>query len=182
MYNNLGQYQRAIDFYQQWLEIAYEIGDRSGEATSLMNLGTVYNNLGQYQRAIDYLQQSLAIQQEIGDRNGEASSLWNLSNSYQRQGKIRKVRECRIAAVRIWQSLNLPIDAVPFPEIMKRMYRTLEQQGKDWAESFIQAQEQLGWLMDIIAGVRFLIFLPTRLFQQFKTFSFSGLQSSLPRD
>ncbi len=30
-YNSLGQYQQAIDFHQQSLEIAWEIGDRQGE-------------------------------------------------------------------------------------------------------------------------------------------------------
>lgn len=58
-------------------------------------------------------------------------------------------------AVRIWQSLKLPVDATPMPEISKRGYRQLEAQGKDWADAFIQSMEQLGWLMDIISGIVF---------------------------
>ncbi|MHC5614602.1 MAG: tetratricopeptide repeat protein, partial [Nostoc sp.] len=45
-YYLLGQYQRAIEFYQQSLEISREIGDRNGEGKSLGNLGNAYNYLG----------------------------------------------------------------------------------------------------------------------------------------
>ncbi len=80
-YDSLGQYQRAIDFYQQSLEISREIGDRGGEAASLSHLGTAYKSLGQYQRAIDFHQQSLEIRREIGNRWGEANSLGNLGTA-----------------------------------------------------------------------------------------------------
>jgi tetratricopeptide (TPR) repeat protein len=79
-YRLLGQYQRAIDFHQQSLEIKREIGDRNGEAVSLGNLGNAYQSLGQYQRAIDFYQQWLEIAHEISDRGGEANSLWNLAS------------------------------------------------------------------------------------------------------
>ncbi len=169
-YRSSGQCPKAIDFYQQSLAITRETGDRSGEATSLNNLGNVYSFLEQYSQAIDFYQQSLAIQREIGDRNGEALSLWNLNSAYQQQGKISKSREYRLAALRIWQALELPIDAVPLPEISKRMFKAFQQPDRGWAESMIQSLEQLGWLMDIFAGVGFLVSLPIRLLQRFKKF------------
>ncbi|WP_204150468.1 tetratricopeptide repeat protein, partial [Leptolyngbya sp. CCY15150] len=49
-YNSLGQYERAIEFHQQYLTIAREIGDRQGEGNTLGNLGIAYNSLGQYER------------------------------------------------------------------------------------------------------------------------------------
>jgi tetratricopeptide (TPR) repeat protein len=86
-YKSLGQYQEALNFYQQSLEIKREIdvaegteSDRNGEANSLSNLGNVYCRLGQYQEALNFHQQSLAIRREIGNRNGEANSLNNLGN------------------------------------------------------------------------------------------------------
>jgi tetratricopeptide (TPR) repeat protein len=89
-YFSLGQYQHAIDFYQQSLEIQREIGNRSGEAASLGNLGNVYFSWGQYQRAIDFYQQSLEIQREIGNRSGEATSLNNLGNVYFSWGQYQR--------------------------------------------------------------------------------------------
>ena len=92
-YNNLGEYEKAIDFYQQALAIDREISDRLGEANSLGSLGNAYNNLGEYEKAIDFHQQSLAIKREIGDRLGEANSLGNLGNAYDNLGEYEKAIE-----------------------------------------------------------------------------------------
>jgi CHAT domain-containing protein len=89
-YNLLGQYQKAIDFFQQSLEIKKQINNRNGEGDSLSNLGNSYNYLGQYQKAIDFFQQSLAVRKQIGDRNGEGNSLNNLGVSYNYLGQYQK--------------------------------------------------------------------------------------------
>ncbi|MDZ8031603.1 tetratricopeptide repeat protein [Nostoc sp. DedSLP04] len=88
-YYLLGQYQGAIELFQQSLEISREIGDRNGEGSSLIGLGNAYNSLGQYQRAIEFSQQSLEIKREIGDRNGEGNSLINLGNAYNSLGQYQ---------------------------------------------------------------------------------------------
>ena len=67
-YQSLGQYQQAIEFHQQSLNIAREIGNRFGEGSALGNIGNAYQSLGQYQQAIEFHQQSLNIAREIGDR------------------------------------------------------------------------------------------------------------------
>ncbi|WGV24744.1 tetratricopeptide repeat protein [Halotia branconii] len=89
-YDSLGEYQRAIDFHQQSLEISREIGDRNGIGKSLNNLGNAYDSLGEYQRAIDFHQQSLEISREIGDRNGIGKSLNNLGNAYYSVGEYQR--------------------------------------------------------------------------------------------
>ncbi|MEH2280167.1 MAG: tetratricopeptide repeat protein [Nostoc sp.] len=78
----LGQYEQAINYHQQSLEIKKKIGDRNGEVDSLGNLGNCYNSLTEYPRAINYYEQSLLIAKEINDRNGESNSLNNLGNTY----------------------------------------------------------------------------------------------------
>ncbi|WP_225886713.1 CHAT domain-containing protein [Leptolyngbya sp. PCC 6406] len=86
----MGQYNRAIDLYEQDLAIAREIGDRAGEGITLGNLGVVYRNLGQYNRAIDLYEQHLAIAREIGDRAGEGRALGNLGNAYNSLGQYNR--------------------------------------------------------------------------------------------
>jgi tetratricopeptide (TPR) repeat protein len=90
VYRSLGQYQEALNFHQQSLEIQREIGNHNGEANSLMNLGNVYQSLGQYQEALNFYQQSLEIEREIDNHNGEASSLGNLGNVYQSLGHYQE--------------------------------------------------------------------------------------------
>ena len=87
------RYTEAIEFHQQSLEIAREIGDRREETTSLVNLGSAYLSLGQYQRAIEFHQQSSEIAREIGDRRREAASLGNLGAAYQSLGQYQRAIE-----------------------------------------------------------------------------------------
>jgi tetratricopeptide (TPR) repeat protein len=47
VYYSLEDYQQAIDYLQQSLEIAKEIGDHRGEANAWFNLGNTHNNLQQ---------------------------------------------------------------------------------------------------------------------------------------
>ncbi len=92
-YYSLGQYQRAIESYQQSLAIAREIGDQAGEGVALSGLGNAYRSLGQYQRAIESYQQSLAIAREIGDQAGEGTTLGNLGNAYHSLGQCQRAIE-----------------------------------------------------------------------------------------
>ncbi|MGB3516153.1 MAG: CHAT domain-containing tetratricopeptide repeat protein, partial [Elainellaceae cyanobacterium] len=60
-YFSLGQYQTAIDFYEQNLAIAREIGDRVGEAGTLNNQGIALFYTGQFSQAESTLRQSLEV-------------------------------------------------------------------------------------------------------------------------
>ena len=75
-YSNLGKYQKAIDYYNQALEVALKIGDRQNEGTWLSNLGNVYLRLEQYEQAISYSEQALEVVSEIGDRKGKGFVFW----------------------------------------------------------------------------------------------------------
>ena len=80
-YGDLGQTARAIDYDEQALAIAREIGARQSEATILRYLGNCYGDLGQTARAIDYYEQALAIARQTGDRHGESAVLTSLANA-----------------------------------------------------------------------------------------------------
>ncbi len=105
-YDSLGEYQRTIDYYQQSLTIKREIGDRNGEANSLIGLGNAYDSLGQYPRAIDYQEQSLTIKREIGDRNGEANSLIGLGNAYYSLGQYPRAIDYYEQSLNIKQEIG----------------------------------------------------------------------------
>ncbi|WP_300006378.1 tetratricopeptide repeat protein [Anabaena sp. AL09] len=65
-YGSLGQYERAIAFYQQSLQIKREIGDRDGEALCLQNLGVAYGKCGKIKEAYSASYQAQVIRQELG--------------------------------------------------------------------------------------------------------------------
>ncbi|HEY0079135.1 MAG TPA: tetratricopeptide repeat protein [Pyrinomonadaceae bacterium] len=92
-YVKLGETQQAIEFYEQRLTIAREIGDRLGEGSTLGNLGIAYADLGETQRAIKFYEQALLIEREIGDRRGEGVNLVNLGIAYADLGETRRAIE-----------------------------------------------------------------------------------------
>jgi tetratricopeptide (TPR) repeat protein len=107
-YAALGQPQRAIEYYEQRLAIAREVGDRQGEGTALNGLGLAYAALGQPQRALDCYQQRLAIAREIGDLAGEGRANWNLGLVYEQQGDLAAAIRCMEVNVRFLQEICHP--------------------------------------------------------------------------
>ncbi len=98
-YYSLGDYAKAIDFYEQSLVITREIGDRNGIANSLIGLGNAYYSLGDYAKAIDFYEQSLVI------TTRDWRSQWHRSLSWQSG-------QCVLFTRRLCQSHRLPA-AVP---------------------------------------------------------------------
>jgi tetratricopeptide (TPR) repeat protein len=108
---NLGQYEKAIAYHQQSLEISEAMGDQQEVAISLGNLGNCYNCLGQYEKAIALYQQYHDISEEIGYRRGVANSLCGLGNCYNCLGQYEKAiayhRQCLYISKEIedWQGV-----------------------------------------------------------------------------
>jgi tetratricopeptide (TPR) repeat protein len=77
-YAALGDAHKAIEYYEQALAIAREIGDRRSEGSGLGMLGNAYAALGDARKAIEYYEQALAIAREIGDKQSESIWIGNL--------------------------------------------------------------------------------------------------------
>lgn len=149
-YFSLGDYQKAIIFHAQALEIRQMISHKPGIASSLGNLGNVYFTLGDYQKAIILCNHQYEILHEIGDMEGEndslrnhANSLWALSNVYQQRGRPKLSMHYRHQAYRIWQDMNLPLAAAPFPAFFKNLAASM---GDTWAEQMIVSEKSMAWL------------------------------------
>jgi len=63
----LGETRRAIEFYEQRLVIAQEIGDRRGEGNALWNMSLSLDKLGERAQAITCAEQALMIYEQIED-------------------------------------------------------------------------------------------------------------------
>jgi len=71
VYHLLGDARKAIEYYEQQLEITQEIGDRSGEAKACWNLGLEYEKADDFQRAADLMQVCVDFEREIGHPDAE---------------------------------------------------------------------------------------------------------------
>ena len=120
-YDSLGQYQRAIAFHQQSLDIKKEIGDIQGESNSLGNLGNAYNSLGQYERAIAFYQQSLDIFKEIGDIRGKANAWFNLGLSLEKVDREQDALGAYRNARELYQTMGLDTDVQDCNNAIERL-------------------------------------------------------------
>lgn len=93
LHETIGNLDNALEHYEQSLAIMKEIGDKSGEGTTLNNISTIYRAHGDYETALKYLQQSLHITKEIGDKSGEGTTLNNISQIYDARGDYETALE-----------------------------------------------------------------------------------------
>jgi tetratricopeptide (TPR) repeat protein len=68
---NLGDAQKAIEYYDEVLAIAREIGDRRGEALTSWNLGLEYEKSGDLKQAAEIMQICVDYEREIGHPDAE---------------------------------------------------------------------------------------------------------------
>ncbi|MCI0489661.1 MAG: tetratricopeptide repeat protein [Blastocatellia bacterium] len=64
-YRRLGEYRRAIEFHEQSLAIAREIGHRLGEGNALYNTSLALDKLGDRAEAIRLAEAALIIYESI---------------------------------------------------------------------------------------------------------------------
>ena len=73
-YADLGDARRAIEFYEQRIMIAREIGDRRGEALASWNLGLRLEAAGDLSRAVALMQFCVDYERDIGHPDAEADA------------------------------------------------------------------------------------------------------------
>ncbi|CCI35530.1 CHAT domain-containing protein [Microcystis aeruginosa] len=113
IYDDLGEKQKALDYYQQalplWRAVDATEGTqsaRAGEATTLNNIGAVYDDLGEKQKALDYYQQALPLRRAVGDRSGEATTLSNIGAVYSALGEKNKALDYYQQALPLLQAVG----------------------------------------------------------------------------
>jgi len=91
--HRLGEWDKAIEYYEKSLGILEKLGDVHGMANTYINLGLVYHDKGEWGRAIEYYEKSLEIKGKIRDVYTVAKICHNLSVAYDRKGEWHKAIE-----------------------------------------------------------------------------------------
>lgn len=104
--NFLGQYHRAIDCFQQSLEIAQEIGDLEGKAGSLINIGLAYYDLEDFQQAFNYTRDGLNLAAKNGYHEFEANALNNMGLIYSANEEYHLAIDCYESSLAIKQDFG----------------------------------------------------------------------------
>ena len=109
IYSAKSDYDTALRYLEQSLAIRQQIGDRSGEGTTLNNISQIYDAKGDYDTALRYLERSLAIQQQIGDIAGLAATLHNMGCIFwEQQHDAASAVACFMQAYQIFTKIGSP--------------------------------------------------------------------------
>jgi len=63
-YDNLGDLNNALLYYDRQLEIARDLNDKEGESDALSNIGEIYREQRNYDKALEYYNKSLQLTSE----------------------------------------------------------------------------------------------------------------------
>ena len=96
-YESMGNFQSALDFYQQALTIQEDYSGKNdlNVAASLFGMGKCYYRNGEFSRALDFHHQSLAICEIVSGKEhpNYALSLYNIGNCYYKLRNYSKAKE-----------------------------------------------------------------------------------------
>ncbi|HWT01783.1 MAG TPA: CHAT domain-containing protein [Pyrinomonadaceae bacterium] len=79
VYQALGEYGKALDHYNRALALQKKVGDKSGQAETLNNLGALYDHFGEYDRALDSLEQTWNLARQAGAKKTEAIAVHDIA-------------------------------------------------------------------------------------------------------
>ncbi len=86
----LGDKQKALEYYNLSLPLLAKAGDVSLEASTLSNIGTIYYDLGEKTKALEFFDRALLKHRQAKDLRGQAISLINLGSLYVGLGQVDK--------------------------------------------------------------------------------------------
>ncbi len=104
--NDIGDINKALDYYKKSLKIQEEIDDPGGIATALNNIAFVYDEQGNIPAALDFYHRSLSFLEKTNDNRGIANSLNNIGLVYQDQGDYAKALEFFLKGLKIMQEIK----------------------------------------------------------------------------
>ncbi|MDX1414956.1 MAG: tetratricopeptide repeat protein [Candidatus Promineifilaceae bacterium] len=106
VYNNLGDWQKALDCHHEALIIMRAENDHLGQAITTKSVGRIYHYLGQWENALDYYDQALPIMEEVNDLAGMAGVLSAIADIYYTLWEWEKALEYYHQALPIQEELN----------------------------------------------------------------------------
>ncbi|MFQ5604350.1 MAG: CHAT domain-containing protein [bacterium] len=180
VFKNLGQFDEALDQYNQALQIVEELKTEEHQVSNLLGkIGGIYQKLGAYPKALEFYQQALSINMRLFKEALKAENLLSIGSLYLDMKENANAELAYEKALNIARKLN-QIELVWKAEsglarIFQNQGRRLEAVGKyKLAIESIESirgklrleQEKAGYIKDKVAVYASLIGLLADLHQQ----------------
>jgi CHAT domain-containing protein/Tfp pilus assembly protein PilF len=92
-YSNVGEKEKALELFNQALQLNRELKLRKREASTLNNIGDLYKDKGDTKKAIEFFNQALPLWRLENDKSGEAKTLGNMAIIYLRASDFSNARD-----------------------------------------------------------------------------------------
>lgn len=106
IHQNIGNLDKALDFFQQSLKIHRDIKNADGIASTIGNIGIIYSSKTDYERALNYFNEAHKIIESLNNIERLINSYSNLGNVYFDKGESEKAMEYYQVAKNYYQKLN----------------------------------------------------------------------------
>lgn len=103
---NLGELEKAVEFYVRSAELFEELGNRTGLAHTFNNIGLVLWEDGNLNEALAYTKKGLRLRMELNDRLGMAASYSNLGLIFEDTGPLDSAIHYTRLAIPLKEQLN----------------------------------------------------------------------------
>ncbi|MEG4391339.1 CHAT domain-containing tetratricopeptide repeat protein, partial [Microcoleus sp. BROC3] len=123
VYSDLGEKQKALEYFSQSLPLSRAVSDRSMEAITLNNIGLVYSDLGEKHKALEYFSQSLPLSRAVGNAGKEALTLFNMADVKRHQKNLPEALNDIEASIKIIENLRTKIAS---PELRTSYFATVQ--------------------------------------------------------
>jgi Uncharacterized protein conserved in bacteria len=101
-YVMLGQNERALDYYNQLLQLSQVAGNRRLEVDALNGIGFIENDRGAPDITLNYCHRAKSLSQEIAYRSGEAQALNNIGLTSYNNGDMREALRLFEQSLALW--------------------------------------------------------------------------------
>ena len=160
-HRDLGQPQKALEYYNQALQFQQFEKERPELANTLVNMGIIYHDLGEPRKSLECYGQAISIQRAMGDISAEARTLHNMGVAYSMLSESRKALEYFNQTLAVWQKLKyrqreatalhsigrIYEDRGQFQEALDRYFQALTLQ---------QALQDRGWEAEELNSIGFI--------------------------
>ena len=85
-----GQVDKALQLYQQALDILERIGDEQGKSATFHEMAYIFLQRGQVDKALQLYQQALDILERIGDEQGKSATFHEMAYIFLQRGQVDK--------------------------------------------------------------------------------------------
>jgi tetratricopeptide (TPR) repeat protein len=141
-----GDQEGGREYYEQFLNISKEIGDRWGEGRVIRNIADVYLDQADFRDARNYFEKALQITREIGNRTIESSALVGLGNVYLEQSDYARAKANFEQSLEIAREIgNRPWEAKTLSQIGRFFHRQGDYlRARSYYEQSLQIYQELG--------------------------------------